>query len=301
MKKVSSVIKFSNVTKEFTRSKSKFNAIDNISFEVAEGEIFSIIGKSGAGKSTLIRLINQLEQQTSGKIEVLGSKIEGISQTDLKNLRKDVGMIFQQFNLFNSKTVYQNVEFPLKLAKVPKSERESRVKELLEFVGLEKYAKSHPTRLSGGQKQRVGIARALATNPKILLADEPTSALDPQTTVDVLRLLKQVNKEFGITIVMITHAMDVAKFISDSIAVMEKGKIVETGKTIDVFEFPKSEITQNFIAVADIGNYSDSALKSLRKNHPELNLEIDELLANAKQKVFSNEFEKALKEGAESE
>jgi D-methionine transport system ATP-binding protein len=247
---MTAIISFNGVTKVFGSGKKTTTAVDNVTLSIEEGEIFGVIGQSGAGKSTLVRLINQLEPITSGTLTVQGHENVGyLKENELKVLRRDIGMIFQHFNLFGAKTVAKNIEFPLKLAKVPKEERAKRVAELLEFVGLSEKAQNHPSQLSGGQQQRVGIARALATNPKILLADEATSALDPETTLDVLRLLKKVNRELGITIVVITHTMSVVRMICDRVAVMDSGQVVEVGTTQKIFEHPEHTVTRRFVDV----------------------------------------------------
>lgn len=251
-------IEFVNVTKSFKVSKKAHSssanidngylvAVDNVSLSIEEKDIFGIIGHSGAGKSTLVRLINQLESLSSGSLNVLGQNVGDLNEKELRNLRKDIGMIFQQFNLFNSKTVFQNIEYPLKLAKVDKQQRKDRVMELLDFVGLTQKANAYPAQLSGGQKQRVGIARALSTNPKILLADEATSALDPETTLEVLKLLRSANQKFGVTIVMITHTMNVVRLLCQKVAVMDNGKVVEADDIDKVFFNPKHQTTKNFI------------------------------------------------------
>jgi D-methionine transport system ATP-binding protein len=235
------------VSKTFKSHGHTVEACKDVTLEVHPGEIYGVIGHSGAGKSTLVRLINQLETTTSGKLHVLNQDVGVLKERDLKNLRAQIGMIFQQFNLFSAKKVFKNVEYPLKLAKIAKDERLLRVQELLKFVGLESKANAYPAKLSGGQKQRVAIARALATNPKILLADEATSALDPETTLDVLRLLKRINRELGITIVLITHTMSVVRLICDKVAVMDSGEVVEIGDTQQIFKNPKHPTTRNFI------------------------------------------------------
>lgn len=247
MFRIASIIKFDNVSKEFKAHGSTFSAVKNVSLEIERGSIFGVIGHSGAGKSTLVRLINQLETQTHGVVEVLGENVGSLNESELKKLRRKIGMIFQGFNLFKSKRVWQNVEFPLKLAKIGKTERIEKVEQLLEFVGLSEKRDAFPAQLSGGQQQRVAIARALATNPEILLADEATSALDPETTLDVLKLLKRVNREFGITIVLITHTMSVVRLICDEIAVMDSGEIVEVGAVKEIFDNPKATATKNFV------------------------------------------------------
>lgn len=235
------------MSKTFKAGGHTVEACKNITLEITPGEIFGVIGHSGAGKSTLVRLINQLETTTSGTLHVLDQDVGSIKESSLKRLRAQIGMIFQQFNLFSAKKVWANIEYPLKLAKMPKAARDARVKELLEFVDLSEKASVYPAKLSGGQKQRVAIARALATNPKILLADEATSALDPETTLDVLRLLKRINNELGITIVIITHTMSVVRLICDRVAVMDQGEVVEIGATSQIFKQPKHPTTQNFI------------------------------------------------------
>jgi D-methionine transport system ATP-binding protein len=242
-----SIISFKNATKEFHARKLTTRAVDHVTFNSEEGEIFGVIGHSGAGKSTLVRLINQLEGLSSGELEVLGKSVGHLGESGLKELRKDIGMIFQEFNLFNAKTVAKNIEYPLKLGGWSKESREKRVKELLEFVGLSEKANQYPKKLSGGQKQRVGIARALATRPKILLADEATSALDPETTIEVLKLLRKANQEFGVTIVIITHTMSVLRMVCQKAAVMDQGKVVEVGEVKQIFEKPEHAVTKRFV------------------------------------------------------
>ncbi|MFO7342965.1 MAG: ATP-binding cassette domain-containing protein, partial [Bacillaceae bacterium] len=238
----------------------------DVSLTVKEGEIFGIIGFSGAGKSTLLRLVNLLEKPTSGKIFVNRQEITKLSTKELRKLRQNIGMIFQNFNLFNSRTVFGNVEYPLKIAQVPKEERKRIVWELLRFVGLEDKAGDYPEQLSGGQKQRVGIARALATSPKILICDEPTSALDPETTNDILNLLKKVNRELNVTILLITHEMHVIRKICDRVAVMEEGRIIEEGSVLDIFTSPKTRTTKNFIRSVIHDSLSESLLEELKRN-----------------------------------
>lgn len=252
--------------REVTKSFGPTTAVDHVSLTVEPGEILGVIGYSGAGKSTLVRLINGLDTISSGELLLDGTNIVGMPEAKLRQLRRKIGMIFQQFNLFRSRTAAGNIEYPLKLAGMPKEQRAKRVKELLEFVGLADRGDHYPEQLSGGQKQRVGIARALATNPSLLLADEATSALDPETTHEVLHLLREVNREFGITIVVITHEMDVVRNIADKVAVMEAGKVVEYGSVYEVFSDPKTPVAQRFVAT------------SLR-NTPDL-VEADDLLAH---------------------
>ena len=243
-------IEFQNVSKVFETKERKVTAVDDVTLTVEPGEILGVIGYSGAGKSTLVRLINGLDMPTSGQLLLDGTDIVGMKEKDLRVVRRNVGMIFQQFNLFSSRTAAGNVEYPLKLAGVEKKERERRVAELLDFVGLSERGTNYPEQLSGGQKQRVGIARALATNPSLLLADEATSALDPETTQEVLGVLRRVNEELGITIVVITHEMDVIRSIADNVAVMENGRVVEYGSVYDVFADPQTEVAKRFAATS---------------------------------------------------
>jgi D-methionine transport system ATP-binding protein len=242
------VIEFDRVTKTFTTDAGAIAAVDAISLGIREGEIFGIIGYSGAGKSTLVRLVNGLERISSGRLVVDGTDISTVPESALRAVRARTGMIFQQFNLFRSRTVAGNVAYPLRVAGWPKARRDARVAELLSFVGLLDRAYAYPDQLSGGQKQRVGIARALATSPRILLADEATSALDPETTRDVLELLRRVNDELGVTVVVITHEMDVVRTIADRVAVLEDGRIVEQGSVFDVFSSPRTETARKFVS-----------------------------------------------------
>ncbi|OFP52463.1 MULTISPECIES: methionine ABC transporter ATP-binding protein [Rothia] len=261
------MVTIDNVSKIFGKGKKEVAAVKNVSLTVKKGEIFAIIGYSGAGKSTLVRLINGLESTTSGTLTVDGFEISGKRDLELQKVRTNIGMIFQQFNLMNSRTVAQNVEFPLKVAGWTKGERTKRVQEMLEFVGLADRAKYYPSQLSGGQKQRVGIARALATKPSLLLADEATSALDPETTHEVLELIKEVNRELGITVIVITHEMDVVSSIADRVAVMEEGRVVETGSVYEVFSNPQTEVAQRFVATTVKQSPTGDAAAALRKNH----------------------------------
>lgn len=245
------MITFQNVSKTFTDGKKKVKAVKNVSFDVRKGDIFGIIGFSGAGKSTLIRLVNALEHPTHGEIFIQQTNLKELKPKELRRVRRKIGMVFQNFNLFSSRTVEQNIAYPLKLAKVPKAERDAKVKELLQFVGLEDKAKSYPEQLSGGQKQRVGIARALATDPEILLCDEATSALDPNTTRDILNLLQKVNQELDITILLITHEMQVIQSICNRVAVMELGEVIEQGEVFETFTNPQHTTTKEFIFATD--------------------------------------------------
>lgn len=261
------MVSFREVSKIFETSSGPVTAVDAVTLDVAAGEVFGVIGYSGAGKSTLVRLVNALEPATSGTVLVDGQEITGLPEARLREVRAGIGMIFQQFNLLSSRTVAGNVAYPLEVAGWPRARRAERVAELLEFVGLTDKARQYPSQLSGGQKQRVGIARALATNPKILLADESTSALDPETTQDVLNLLRRVNTELGVTIVVITHEMDVVKYACDRVAVMERGRVVEHGDVYAVFANPQHPATRRFVATALRDRPSPAALERLRRRH----------------------------------
>lgn len=241
------MIEFENVSKVFRGKENDVEALKNVNLKIEEGDIYGIIGFSGAGKSTLLRMINALETPTEGRVLIDGEDIQKLSPADLRKKRKNIGMIFQQFNLLETKTVYENVALPLKLNKVPKEQIKKRVDEILDFVELSDKSQVYPGKLSGGQKQRVGIARALATEPSILLSDESTSALDPKTTASILKLLKKINRELHITIVLITHEMNVIQSICNHVAVMENGEVVEKGDVIDVFSRPVKGITKNFV------------------------------------------------------
>ena len=240
-------IVFEHVTKEFRTRSGTVRALDDVSLAIKRGSISAVIGHSGAGKSTLVRLINGLETPTRGRVLVDGTDVSQLSDKAMRPLRADIGMIFQQFNLFGSRTIYDNVAYPLKLAHWKKADEKKRVTELLSFVGLTSKAWDHPDQLSGGQKQRVGIARALATKPSILLADESTSALDPETTADVLSLLKRVNAELGVTVVVITHEMEVVRSLADRVAVLDAGRMVEHGNVREIFSAPKADATRRIV------------------------------------------------------
>ena len=241
------MIRFEHVSKTFQTKNGPFDALKDVSFEIEKGDIYGVIGYSGAGKSTLIRMVNALETPTSGNVWVEEKDIGTLNQKELRNLRKGIGMIFQQFNLLESKTIYDNVAIALKLNGVSKKDMEKRVTELLDFVELSDKKYSYPGQLSGGQKQRVAIARALASNPKVLLCDEATSALDPKTTDSILELLKKINEMLHITIVIITHEMNVIQKICNKVAVMDYGQVVETGSVIQVFSNPQSDIARRFV------------------------------------------------------
>lgn len=241
------MIEIKNLTKVYKTKKGEVKGVDNVSLTVKEGEIFGIVGYSGAGKSSLLRCINLLERPTSGSITVDGTDLTSLKGEQLRSSRLKIGMIFQHFYLISQKTVYENISFSLKAANYPKGQVKQRVEELLKMVGLSDKRDVYPSQLSGGQKQRVGIARALANNPKVLLCDEATSALDPTTTKSILTLLKKINKELNITIVLITHEMDVVKEICSRMAIMQDGRVVEEGSVYDIFANPHTALTKEFI------------------------------------------------------
>ncbi|PLR99264.1 methionine ABC transporter ATP-binding protein [Bacillus sp. T33-2] len=259
------MIEFQNLKKVYDSGGQQVAALNGIDLKINKGEIFGVIGFSGAGKSSLIRCVNLLERPTSGKVIVNGHDLTAMSTTEIREVRRNIGMVFQHFNLLNSKTVFANVAMPLTLAKVPKDQIKKRVHELLEFVGLADKADSYPDQLSGGQKQRIGIARALATQPSILLCDEATSALDPQTTSSILQLLKKINQEYNITILIITHEMAVIREICDRVAVIEAGKIIEEGTVFDVFSAPKTETARNFVSSVMNDRIPDSVKELIQK------------------------------------
>ncbi|ERK54063.1 methionine ABC transporter ATP-binding protein [Leptotrichia wadei] len=276
-------IKIKNLVKKYQNNNSKeLLAVNNVNLDIGQGDIYGIMGLSGAGKSTLIRLLNRLEEPTSGEIlvkqEIVDKKNNTVTGYEYKNIlkfnmkmlrqyRKKTGMIFQHFNLLNSRSVAENVAFPLEISKWKKKDIEKRVDELLEIVGLSDKKQNYPEQLSGGQKQRVAIARALANNPKILLSDEATSALDPRTTNSILELLKDINKKFGITIILITHQMEVIKKICNKTAIMSDGRIIEKGETKEIFLSPKTDLAKEFV-----GNISHEEFRTEEeKKHREEN------------------------------
>ncbi len=246
------MVAFQAVTKTFgdPKSQTSFTALDGVDYIVPRGSISGIIGRSGAGKSTLIRLVNGLELPSTGKVIVDGVDVGALEQSGLRELRRSVGMIFQHFNLLSSRTAFDNVALPLEIAGLSKAEIRQNVAPLLDLVGLGDKASRYPAELSGGQKQRVGIARALATEPKLLLSDEATSALDPETTQSILELLKTINAELGLTVLLITHEMEVVKTIASQVAVIDKGLIVEQGTTFDIFTNPRHETTRSLLSSA---------------------------------------------------
>ena len=291
-KKGEHMIKLENIDVTFTQGKKVVKAVRNVSVDVEDGDIYGIIGYSGAGKSTLVRTINLLQRPSSGNVEVNGVDLLKLKPNELRDARKKIGMIFQHFNLMNTLSVFDNVAFPLKKAKKPKVEEgeegepldptaepklvkltkaeiKEKVDSLLQLVGLEDKANSYPSQLSGGQKQRVAIARALANDPDVLLCDEATSALDPKTTYSILELLKKVNEQLGITIVIITHEMQVVKEICNKVAVMEDGEVIEQGTVLDIFTNPQRNLTKDFI---DTATHINQGIETVLSHEQLLNL-----------------------------
>jgi D-methionine transport system ATP-binding protein len=264
---MSTAIAFEHVSKTFQRDGRRVEALRDVELEIPRGEIFGIVGYSGAGKSTLLRTVNALERPTSGRVVVHGEEISALTGRRLWAARRSIGMIFQQFNLLHSRTVYKNIAYPLALAGLGKEETLDRVEELLAFVGLTDKALAYPSQLSGGQKQRVGIARALATRPDILISDEATSALDPQTTGEVLELLQRVNEEYRVTIALVTHEIDVVRQIADRVAVMDDGRVVEHGSVYQVFSNPQNPTTRRFVSSVLHHVPSEQTLDRIRAVH----------------------------------
>lgn len=262
------MIVLENVSKSFTTKNGVVEAVKNINLHVKKGEIHGVIGHSGAGKSTLIRCVNMLERPTSGKVYINGEEMTSFSLQDLRNARQKIGMIFQGFNLLKTATVYDNIAIPLKLLGLSKKEVNNRVEKYLEIVGLADRHHAYPSQLSGGQKQRVAIARALAQEPEVLLSDEATSALDPETTDSILDLLLKVNKEFGITILLITHQMNVIQKICDYVYVIEGGELIEHGPTIDLFTNPQHETTNRFLNTTSERKLAPSVIEQLNVSGP---------------------------------
>lgn len=259
------IISFENLSKRYEKKGQIFVALDNVTFKVNKGDVYGLIGFSGAGKSTLLRMVNALETPTEGKVFVKGVDLTSLKESKLREIRKDIGMIFQEFNLLETKTVFDNIAIPLVLRHENKQKIKARVEELLKFVGLEDKAKALPGELSGGQKQRVGIARALATEPEILLCDEATSALDPDTTGSILNLLARVNKELNVTILFVTHTIRVVQKLCNKVAILEHGKLVENGSVIDIFSKPKSTIAKRFVETVIPSKIPESIVAELKK------------------------------------
>ena len=273
------MIELRHIQKVFHTPKGDIHACQDVNLTIQTGEIFGVIGYSGAGKSTLVRMINQLEKQTSGEVIIDGEDISLLNPKDLRKKRTKMGMIFQHFNLLWSRTVQKNIELPLEIAGVDKKIRKKKTRELIELVGLQGRENAYPSELSGGQKQRVGIARALANDPGILLCDEATTALDPDTTEQILDLLKDINRKLGITIVMITHQMEVVQKICHRVAVMSEGKVVEVGRVKDIFEHPHHPITKRFVRDISSKIDDDKQNENLKQIYPDgilLRLTFDE-------------------------
>jgi len=255
------VIRIDHIGKTYRTPQGEFHALREITLEIARGDIFGIIGRSGAGKSTLLRILNLLERPTQGRVLIEDQDVTAFEGEPLRRLRQRIGFVFQHFNLLNSRTVYDNVRLPLRVAgELSSADEKRRVGEVLDLVGLTDQAQKYPRQLSGGQQQRVGIARALANRPSVLLCDEATSALDPETTQSILRLLTDINRQLGLTIVLITHGMDVIRAIADRVAILDHGHLVETGKVLDVFLNPQHATTRSLLA--DIGLDAESGVLS---------------------------------------
>ncbi len=285
------MIRFENVSKTFRGNGKQVEAVKEVSLHIKKGEIFGIIGYSGAGKSTLVRCINLLERPDRGRIWIGDTEITVLKGKSLRKQRRKIGMIFQQFHLFASRNVYENVAYPLKHQGLTRQEIKKRVEELLNLVGLEDKASAYPSQLSGGQKQRAAIARALANEPDILLCDEATSALDPKTTTAILRLLQEVNRKLGVTIVVITHEMQVVKESCGSVAVMEGGSVVEEGEVFDIFSNPHEKITGDFVNNASnlsrIYTYLEEKAEIIRLNKGECILRLHYLHKNTSEALVS--------------
>lgn len=285
------MIRFENVSKTFRGNGKQVEAVKEVSLHIKKGEIFGIIGYSGAGKSTLVRCINLLERPDRGRIWIGDTEITALKGKSLRKQRRKIGMIFQQFHLFASRNVYENVAYPLKHQGLTRQEIKKRVEELLNLVGLEDKASAYPSQLSGGQKQRAAIARALANEPDILLCDEATSALDPKTTTAILRLLQEVNRKLGVTIVVITHEMQVVKESCGSVAVMEGGSVVEEGEVFDIFSNPHEKITGDFVNNASnlsrIYTYLEEKAEIIRLNEGECILRLRYLHKNTSEALVS--------------
>lgn len=269
------MIELNQIDVHFESDKKTIHAVRNVSLAIDKGDVFGIVGYSGAGKSTLVRTINLLQRPTNGSVRVNGQELLDLNPKDLRTARKKVGMIFQHFNLMNARTVAGNVLYALRSSKLPAEEKKRKVAELLELVGLADKQDVYPSQLSGGQKQRVGIARALANDPEVLLCDEATSALDPKTTLSILELVKDLNEKLGLTIVIITHEMEVIKEICNKVAVMENGAVVEQGDVVSIFTDPKDPLTQEFINTA---THIDQALAKLAKHPSVLNISEDDTI-----------------------
>jgi D-methionine transport system ATP-binding protein len=258
------MIYIQHLSKSYETPRGRFEALHDINLHIERGEVFGIIGPSGAGKSTLVQCINLLERPDTGRITIGGSDMTGLGEIELRNQRRRIGVVFQSFNLLARRTVYGNVALPLEIAGVPRADIPAKVDRLLALVGLEHLRDRYPRQISGGQKQRVGIARALANDPDVLLSDEATSALDPETTHNILGLLRDINKKTGITVVMITHQMEVVREICDRVAVLSQGQVVEFGRTQDIFASPRNEVTRAMVSAATASDLTDATLVATR-------------------------------------
>jgi len=264
------MIHIENLSKTYATPHGRFEALRDISLHIEQGEVFGIIGPSGAGKSTLVQCINLLERPDSGRIAIGGTALTGLDEARLRGQRRRIGMVFQGFNLLARRTVYGNVALPLEIAGVPRAQIPAKVERLLALVGLEHLRDRYPSQISGGQKQRVGIARALANDPDVLLSDEATSALDPETTHNILALLRDINRQTGVTVVMITHQMEVVREICDRVAVLSQGQVVELGRTQDIFASPRHEVTRAMVSAATASDLTDGTLAATRQRIAEL-------------------------------
>jgi D-methionine transport system ATP-binding protein len=258
------MISISNLSKSYATPHGRFHALRGIDLEIGAGEIFGIIGPSGAGKSTLVQCINLLERPDTGTISIAGQSLAGLSEAQLRAQRRRIGMVFQGFNLLARRTVHGNVALPLEIAGVPRAQIPAKVERLLAMVGLEHLRDRYPSQISGGQKQRVGIARALANDPDVLLSDEATSALDPETTHTILQLLRDINRDTGVTVVMITHQMEVVREICDRVAVLAQGEVVETGTTREVFGTPRHDVTRSMVSAATASDLAPATLQAVQ-------------------------------------
>ncbi len=282
------MIRLEHISKRFAGRSGIVDALQDVSIHVEKGDIYGVIGFSGAGKSTLIRMVNRLETPDSGTVTIDGQSLDGRSKAELRQIRRKIGMVFQQFNLLESKTVFQNVAIPLLLEGLDQRTIASRVEEVLRFMELDEKRDTYVSHLSGGQKQRVGIARALATKPSILLCDEATSALDPKTTESILRLLKRINQEMGVTILLITHQMQVIQMICNKVVVMENGKAVEKGSVMEVFSRPQAPVTQEFVRTVINDQIPNSIMELLHTEKRNYRVERLKFIgANVKKPVIS--------------
>ena len=264
---MSKPVTFERVSKSFEHRGRTVQALDDVSLSIDPGDIYAIVGYSGAGKSTLLRTVNALERPTTGSVFVGDQDMTQLRGKELLAARQRIGMVFQQFNLLKSRSIYKNIAYPLRLAGLSESETIDRVEELLEFVGLSDKALQYPSQLSGGQKQRVGIARALATRPDVLISDEATSALDPETTLEVLGLLKRVNEEYGVTVLLVTHEMEAVREIADQVAVMQNGRIIEEGSVYSIFSNPQTDTAKRFVASVLRHRPDARSLSAIRRVH----------------------------------